>query len=176
MTTILGIDPGRDKCGVAVAKLLSLPPKREPGGLPVVTGPEAELAVAAKDAPEASQVRPVGGPGGMSVLHHSVVAAEATLDAIAALLRQFEVTQLVLGNQTTAQGWQTRLEERFSQLPVTLVDERNSTLEARDRYWQMHPASGLARWIPQPLRSIPGPVDGIVAVILIERYLKQMAR
>ncbi len=55
-----------------------------------------------------------------------------------------------------------------------LVDERYSSLEARERYWQMYPPTGLARLIPKGMRVPPRPVDDIVAIILIERYLAQM--
>jgi hypothetical protein len=54
---------------------------------------------------------------------------------------------------------------------VITVNETNSTLEARDRYWIMYPPQGLQRLIPQGLRIPPRPVDDIVAIILIERYL-----
>ncbi len=55
-----------------------------------------------------------------------------------------------------------------------MVDERYSTLEARDRYWKMYPPKGLYHLIPQSLRPIPRPVDDIVAILLIERYLERL--
>ncbi|MGB3615939.1 MAG: Holliday junction resolvase RuvX [Elainellaceae cyanobacterium] len=138
-TTILGLDPGREKCGVAVVQV---------GHDSAQAATEPEFAV----------------------LHHDVVSAELALSAIAALILRFDVSHLVLGNQTTSAAWYAKLEETVK-IPMSLVDERNSTLEARDRYWVMYPASGLARWVPQALRGIPGPVDGIVAILLIERHL-----
>jgi RNase H-fold protein (predicted Holliday junction resolvase) len=57
-------------------------------------------------------------------------------------------------------------------MPIVLVDERYSTLEARDRYWQMYPPKGIERLIPQGLRQPPRPIDDIVAILLIERYLE----
>ena len=53
---------------------------------------------------------------------------------------------------------------------IEFVDEKNSTLEARSRYWQMYPATGLNKLIPEGLRLPPRPVDDIVAILLIERY------
>ncbi|HBB34174.1 MAG TPA: resolvase, partial [Cyanobacteria bacterium UBA9273] len=41
----------------------------------------------------------------------------------------------------------------------------------RDRYWQMYPPKGLQRLIPKGMRQPPRPVDDIVAILLIERYL-----
>ncbi len=145
--TILGLDPGREKCGVAVVAVSFPFPPSPP---PIDSSP-------------------------VNILNHDVVSAEVTLTAIAALILRFEVSQLVLGNQTSSKEWLAKLQARFDPLPIALVDERNSTLEARDRYWQLYPASGLTRWVPKSLRSIPGPVDGVVAILLVERYLKQLA-
>ena len=54
------------------------------------------------------------------------------------------------------------------------IDERYSTLEARDRYWQMYPPRGLAKLLPQGIRTLPRPIDDIVAILLIERYLERL--
>ncbi|MBC6417668.1 MAG: hypothetical protein GDA44_02175 [Prochloron sp. SP5CPC1] len=77
-----------------------------------------------------------------------------------------------MGDQTTAKSWQNKIESILSpSLPIVMVDERNSSLEARERYWQMYPPQGLIRLIPQGMRLPPRPVDDIVAILLIERYL-----
>jgi len=128
---ILGFDPGRDKCGVAVM------------------GNERQL------------------------LYHQVVTSDEAIATIQQLCQQFAIETLVMGDQTTAKSWRQKLERDLSlSLPIVLVDERYSTLEARDRYWQMYPPKGLERVIPQGLREPPRPIDDIVAILLIERYLK----
>jgi RNase H-fold protein (predicted Holliday junction resolvase) len=130
---ILGFDPGRDKCGVAV----------------------------------------VGTD--LSVSFHEVVPAAEAIATINSLGQQYDITQLVLGNQTTALQWRQQLEQNLTPpLPITMIDERYSTLEARDRYWTMYPPKGLARLIPQGMRDVPRPIDDIVAIILVERYLDQV--
>ena len=59
-------------------------------------------------------------------------------------------------------------------IEIELVNEQNSTVEARSRYWQMYPPQGLNlnRLLPIGLRTPPQPVDDIVAIILIERYVQ----
>jgi hypothetical protein len=37
----------------------------------------------------------------------------------------------------------------------------------------MYPPAGLSRLIPQGMRVPPRPVDDIVAIVLIERYLNK---
>jgi RNase H-fold protein (predicted Holliday junction resolvase) len=130
---ILGFDPGRDKCG---------------------------LAVVGED---------------NSLHYHQVVPAEAAITTILALCEEFPIDTLVMGDQTTSKSWKKKLQQEFpASVPIVLVDERYSTLEARDRYWQMYPPQGLGRLIPQGMRSLPRPIDDIVAILLIERYMKQL--
>ncbi|MFP4300133.1 MAG: pre-16S rRNA-processing nuclease YqgF [Spirulinaceae cyanobacterium] len=129
---ILGFDPGRDKCGIAVM----------------------------------SRDR--------QLYYHQVVESTEAIAAIATLQQQYALTQIVMGNQTTSKQWQQQLKTYLSdRIPIDLVDERYSTLEARDRYWQMYPPRGLKRLIPQGMRLPPRPIDDIVAILLIERYFAQ---
>jgi RNase H-fold protein (predicted Holliday junction resolvase) len=130
---ILGFDPGRDKCGIAVVR------------------------------------------HDLSVYEHEVVPAEKAIAKIQAWMQQYSIHTLVMGNQTTAKQWQQRLEQALD-VPVSLIDERYSTLEARDRYWTMYPPKGLARLVPQGMRDVPRPIDDIVAIILVERYLVQLSK
>lgn len=129
---ILGFDPGRQKCGLAVM------------------GVDRRLR-----------------------FHQVVTTAEAVRE-IASLRQKFPITLLVMGDQTTAKEWRQTLSEQPDPLRIVMVDERYSTLEARDRYWQMYPPKGLGSLIPQSLRSIPRPIDDIVAILLIERYLDRL--
>jgi RNase H-fold protein (predicted Holliday junction resolvase) len=128
--TILGFDPGKDKCGIAVMG------------------------------------------GDRALLYHQVLPTAQVISQINDLFQQYNVTRLVMGDQTTSKQWQQRLTTALPDLPILLVDERYSSLEARDRYWQMYPANFLTGLIPQGMRQPPRPIDDLVAIILIERYLK----
>jgi RNase H-fold protein (predicted Holliday junction resolvase) len=129
LPTILGFDPGKDKCGIAVMD------------------------------------------GDRQILYHQVVPTDRTIDSIGNLSQQYNVDLLVMGDQTTAKQWQQQLTIAFPDLPIVLIDERYSSLEARDRYWQMYPPNLLTSLIPQGMRTPPRPIDDLVAIILIERYL-----
>ena len=129
---ILGFDPGRDKCGLAVM------------------GNERQL------------------------LDHQVVASQDAIAMIQQLCQQYAIETIVMGDQTTAKSWKQKISRELPRsLPIVLVDERYSSLEARERYWHMYPPKGLQRLIPQGMREPPRPIDDIVAILLIERYLAQ---
>lgn len=108
------------------------------------------------------------------LLYHEVVLSERAIAALQSLYQQYEISVVVMGNQTTAKTWRKQLEESLPETAnIVMVDERYSTLEARDRYWQMYPPRGLARLLPKGMRSPPRPIDDIVAILLIERYSRR---
>lgn len=130
---ILGFDPGRDKCGLAVVGL------------------------------------------DRNLFYHEVIASQSAIATLNDLRQRFPISVIVMGDQTTAKEWRQRLtDELQNALRVVMVDERYSTLEARDRYWQMYPPRGVQRLLPQGLRTLPRPIDDIVAILLVERYLQQL--
>ncbi|MFM7440542.1 MAG: pre-16S rRNA-processing nuclease YqgF [Snowella sp.] len=107
--------------------------------------------------------------------YHEVILSDNVAKKLASLCQQFPIEQLIMGNQTTAKQWKIKLEKILPRpIPITMVYERNSSVEARDRYWQMYPPQGFTRLIPQGLRVPPRPIDDIVAILLIERYLAQI--
>jgi RNase H-fold protein (predicted Holliday junction resolvase) len=111
--------------------------------------------------------------GDGELLYHEVVLSGSAIATLQSLYQQYDISVVVMGNQTTAKTWRKQLREALPDtVEILMVDERYSTLEARDRYWQMYPPQGLARLIPEGLRSPPRPIDDIVAILLIERYLK----
>jgi len=130
---ILGFDPGRQKCGVAVMGV------------------------------------------DRSIHYQRVVVADQVIATIQQLRQALPISLLVMGDQTTAKAWSAKLTQELPQpLRIILVDERYSTLEARDRYWQMYPPQGFRRLIPQGMRTPPRQLDDIVALVLIERYLERL--
>jgi RNase H-fold protein (predicted Holliday junction resolvase) len=130
--TILGFDPGRQKCGLAIMGL------------------------------------------DRTLFYRSVIAADAVIATIQQLQQKYPISLIVMGDQTSAADWQNQLTQLAEPLRVVLVDERYSSLEARDRYWQINPPQGLQRLIPQGMRQPQEPIDDIVAMLLIERYLNRL--
>ncbi|MCZ0901637.1 pre-16S rRNA-processing nuclease YqgF, partial [Microcoleus sp. HI-ES] len=95
---ILGFDPGKDKCGIAVM---------------------------GRD---------------KKVCYHQVVQSEAAISTIQSLCEQFPIELLVMGDQTTSKSWKQKLTQSLSsQIEIVRVDERFSSLEAKERYWEMYP-------------------------------------
>ncbi|WP_242041776.1 pre-16S rRNA-processing nuclease YqgF [Alkalinema sp. FACHB-956] len=105
---------------------------------------------------------------------HEVIAVDQALTVVETLCQHYPVRLIVLGDQTGSKAWQKQFQGALPEIPVQRVDERFSSLEARDRYWQLHPPQGLQKLIPQGMRTPPRPIDDLVAIILVERYLKSL--
>lgn len=112
----------------------------------------------------------------LKLYYHQVISANDAIATIRLLLQKFPISLLVIGDQTTAKRWKQQLEQELLAISIIMVDERYSSLEARERYWQMYPPRGLSRLLPRGLQQPPRPVDDIVAIILIERYLKRLIK
>jgi RNase H-fold protein (predicted Holliday junction resolvase) len=132
---LVGFDPGRQKCGVAVMAL------------------------------------------DRRLLMHEIISAGEAIATLQDIYQRFPVSMMIMGDQTTAQDWKKKLEENLNtDTRIVLIDERYTSLEARDRYWQMYPPRGLTQLLPKGMRTPPRPVDDIVAILLIERYLDRLTQ
>jgi len=125
----LGIDPGTQKCGVAIVTDASTPP------LALEIVPFSEFAV-----------------------------------RIASLITLHRVRAIALGGGTHA----TVVGAMLNGLgpPVDLIDERETTLRARTRYFAANPPTGWRRLIPRGMLLPPRPIDDFAALLIAERFLQ----
>ena len=90
--------------------------------------------------------------------------------------QEYHPRVIVMGNGTHHREILARvktfLEKENMGIPVMLVDEKHTTEMGETRWKQEHPGKGLARFLPDGLRSPDAPVDDYVAWILGEMYLK----
>jgi RNase H-fold protein (predicted Holliday junction resolvase) len=107
--------------------------------------------------------------------YHEVISSDILLEQLPALCTQWQVSQVVMGDRTTAKQWQKKLTQALPKMLISLVDEHYSNLAARDLYWEMYPPQGFQRLIPQGMRLPPRPIDDLVAIILVRRYLQLSA-
>jgi len=127
--TVIAVDPGRSKCGVAV----------------------------------------VAGVAETEVLHREVVPTHALAATLPHLVTRHNPDAILVGNGTMASDAVKACEAIG--LPVEVVDERLTSVEARKRYFAENPPRGLRRLIPTSMQTPDRPIDDYVAVILAERYL-----
>ncbi|MEM9770287.1 MAG: resolvase [Cyanobacteria bacterium P01_D01_bin.73] len=132
---ILGVDPGREKCGLALV---------DNQGTPII---------------------------------HEVVPSGQVMETVQDWASRFSIETVVMGDRTSSKQWLAQWTEQLGNidnLPAPkLIDEHNSTLEARSVYWELYPPRGLKRLIPEGMRLPPRAIDDLAAVVLARRYLAQ---
>jgi RNase H-fold protein (predicted Holliday junction resolvase) len=105
-----------------------------------------------------------------------VVKTAQLADAIEEMLRDHsEIDTIIIGDGTRCGSCILAINERFSPMTVVRVDEKGTTLAARERYCREIPAKGWRRLLPKGLRVPEVPIDDFVAVILAERWLENQA-
>ncbi|HEX8552545.1 MAG TPA: hypothetical protein VF681_13440 [Abditibacteriaceae bacterium] len=125
---VVAIDPGREKCGLAVV--------------------DQHLNVRSRAIVPRSEI---------------VALALLSLDGSGAEL-------IALGHSTQSNEVRAELEAARPGVQIEIIDERNSTLEARDWYWRSNPPRGWRRFLPLSLQTPPEPLDDWAAVVLAQRY------
>jgi len=131
--TVLAIDPGSSKCGMALVT------RDELGQIQLVW-------------------RKIVEPG--QVIERMVEARA---------VRGFEL--VIVGSGTNSDDVVRNIREDWVGAAILIIDEKNTTLEARERYWAVTKRRGWRRLLPATLQVPPEPVDDFAAFILAERVL-----
>jgi len=80
-------------------------------------------------------------------------------------------SMMVVGKGTTSKVLVEEIRDEHPSAAILLVDETDTSLQARERYWEHHPRRGWRKFLPSTLQVPPEPVDDFVAMILAERVL-----
>ncbi|MDR3690920.1 MAG: hypothetical protein P4L46_16195 [Fimbriimonas sp.] len=131
--TVLAIDPGTSKCGMALVK------RNDHGKVELLwraISPTASVVEKIKEARESDT---------------------------------FEL--IIVGGGTNSDRVVSEIRANEPGMAILVVDERDTTLQARERYWMVVKRVGWRRFLPSTLQLPPEPVDDFVALILAERVL-----
>ncbi len=104
------------------------------------------------------------------VLDGKVVEKNSVIELITSWQDSSQFHEIVLGNGTSSTYWENIL-RRFA--PITFVEEKGSTLLARNRYWELWPPNYWLHWLPRGLMLPPDNLDAVAALVLLERHLNK---
>jgi RNase H-fold protein (predicted Holliday junction resolvase) len=109
-----------------------------------------------------------------TVQWHRIVPSPELVTALVALPAEPVLSAVVIGSGTTSAQVATLCRNTLGpEARIEIVEERNSTLEARTLYFVENPPRGLWRLVPRGLLTPPVPVDDYAAIILGQRFLAQ---
>jgi RNase H-fold protein (predicted Holliday junction resolvase) len=106
---------------------------------------------------------------GAAPLTLGIAPIEALRERLRELLIATPVSVAAIGRGTNAAAIAEVARELG--LPVQLVDERETTLLARARFFRDHPPRGWRRFIPRGMLLPDRPIDDYAALLIAERYL-----
>jgi RNase H-fold protein (predicted Holliday junction resolvase) len=104
-----------------------------------------------------------------AVLEAGIEPVEALDQRVAELLGRLDIESIALGGGTNGRAIR-RLVERFG-VPISWVNEFETTRAARSLYFEEHPPRGWRRLIPVGLQSPGRPVDDYAAIVIGRRFL-----
>jgi RNase H-fold protein (predicted Holliday junction resolvase) len=98
-----------------------------------------------------------------------IVETGSLAGTVSDLLRQYPIQVIALGSGTHAALVAAQLAR--CGVPVHVVNEYETTLRARARYFDDHPPRGWKRWIPRGMLLPPRPIDDYAALLIAERFV-----
>jgi RNase H-fold protein (predicted Holliday junction resolvase) len=108
---------------------------------------------------------------GTKILFRGVFPTEELAERLQRTDVEFDPDLIVVGDGTRSKGVQQTIREALPGKSLLIVDERDTSIHARERYWIENPRRWWRRFLPSTLLTPPDPVDDYVAVIIAERVL-----
>ncbi len=131
--TVLAIDPGTKKCGMALVRR--------------------------------------GEAGGLDLLWKNITSVEGVLPNLHTAYAVHPFSLVIIGEGTNSSTLIRNIREHLPAMGTLVVNERDTTMQARERYWEHHPRKGWRKFLPSTLQVPPEPVDDFAALVIAERVL-----
>lgn len=109
--------------------------------------------------------------GALALLGHRVVPLEELESQVQEYHQAHPFALIIVGSATNSKAVVARLRELLPAIGVMVVDETNTSNEARARYWEHNPRRGWRRFLPATMQVPPEAIDDFAALILAERVL-----
>ena len=111
------------------------------------------------------------GDGELTMLWHEIVEVDEIVYRLHETFAVAPYQLIIIGGGTGSQPIVHAIREHMPSLGILVVDEKDTTLQARERYWVFNPRKGWRKFFPATLQVPPRPIDDYVAYILAERVL-----
>ena len=105
------------------------------------------------------------------VIEAGIVSLNKFLYLVSSWNDEYQISNIIIGDGTNSKYIVSQLKGN-NLLIINVVNERGSTLRARFRYWDIWPPNYFIRWLPKEILFPPENLDAIVALILLEDFLK----
>lgn len=131
--TVLAIDPGSSKCGIALVR---------------------------READES-----------LTLVWNVITTREEVMQTIHQAHEKEAFSMIIVGSGTSSKPLVHEIRAEFPSMAILVVDEKDTSFQARERYWEHNPRRGWRRLLPSTLQTPPGPIDDYAALVIAERVL-----
>ena len=105
------------------------------------------------------------------VIEAGIASLNKCYDLVSFWNENYNISKIIIGDGTNSKYIKNEL-KRKNIFDINYVNEKGSTLRARFRYWEIWPPNYFIRWLPKEIIFPPENLDAIVALILLEDFLK----
>ena len=105
------------------------------------------------------------------VIEGGIASLNKFSDLVTLWNENYNISKIIIGDGTNCNYIKNELKRR-NLFSLNFVNEKGSTLRARFRYWEIWPPKYFIRWLPKEILFPPENLDAIVALILLEDFLK----
>lgn len=109
--------------------------------------------------------------GKLHLVERSICPREEFSTQLEQTLGRQKVEMVIVGSGTRSRDIVTEIRSCVPSMSILVIDEKDTTMQARERYWEYNKRRGWRRFWPATLQVPPEPVDDFVAFILAERVL-----
>ena len=82
-----------------------------------------------------------------------------------------KISKVIIGNGTTSKENIEKL--KFLKKDLIIVEEKNTTLRAKKRYFEIFPTRGLKSFLPKEIFIMNKNLDAVSALIILEDYCNE---
>ena len=105
------------------------------------------------------------------IIDAGVASLNKLSDLVSVWDEDYKIKKIIIGDGTYCKYVENEL-QRKKKYNLTYVNEKGSTLRARFRYWEIWPPNYFLRCLPRKMLLPPDNLDAVVALILLEDFLK----
>lgn len=114
-----------------------------------------------------------GDKGQIELLWRAIQPREELLEGFKTASKHHRIEMVIVGSGTQSRSVVAEIREAAPSIGILVIDEKDTTMQARERYWEANERKGWRKLLPSTLQVPPDPVDDFVAMILAERVLLQ---
>ena len=104
------------------------------------------------------------------VIEAGIASLNKLSDLVVMWNQDYQICNIIIGDGTNCKFIEKELKRRKI-FNINYINEKESTLRARYRFWEIWPPNYFIRWLPKEILFPPENLDAIVALILLEDFL-----